>query len=65
VGRAGYGHPLIPVAPVALPGFERQETRTKSYIVERYRAPVATPVPVTALRVLYPIPARAQVYLQR
>jgi mannosyltransferase len=65
VGRAGYGHPLLPIAPVALPGFQRQETRTKSYIVVRYRALSATPVPFTSLRALYPVPARAQAYLQR
>jgi 4-amino-4-deoxy-L-arabinose transferase-like glycosyltransferase len=64
VGRAGYGHPLLPVAPVALPGFQRQETRTKSYIVVRYTAPTATSVPFTSLQGLYPVPARAQAYLQ-
>jgi mannosyltransferase len=64
VGRAGYGHPLTPVAPVALGGFQRQEIRTKSYIVVRYLAPTAKPVPFTNLRELYPIPARAQAYLQ-
>ncbi|MGZ4236572.1 MAG: glycosyltransferase family 39 protein [Solirubrobacteraceae bacterium] len=64
VGRAGYGHPLIPIGPVALDGFQRQEIRTKSYIVVRYRAPTAAPVPFTALRELYPVPARAQAYLQ-
>lgn len=64
VGRAGYGRPLIPVAPVALSGFQRQEIRTRSYIVVRYRAPRATPVPLSALSGLYPVPARAQAYLQ-
>jgi len=64
VGRAGYGHPLLPVAPVALPGFQRQEIRTKSYIVVRYRAPTATPVPYANLRGLYPVPARAAAFLQ-
>ncbi|MGZ4230066.1 MAG: glycosyltransferase family 39 protein [Solirubrobacteraceae bacterium] len=64
VGRAGYGRPLLPVAPVVLGGFQRQEIRTKSYIVVRYRAPTARPVPFTNLRELYPIPARAQAYLQ-
>ena len=59
VGRAGYGRPLIPVAPVALAGFQRQEIRTKSYIVVRYRAPTAKPVPFVNLRELYPVPARA------
>jgi hypothetical protein len=65
VGRAGYGRPLIPVAPVALGGFQRQEIRTKSYIVVRYRAPTAKPVPFVNLRELYPVPARALAYLQR
>ena len=64
VGRAGYGRPLIPVAPVALGGFQRQEIRTKSYIVVRYRAPTAKPVPFVNLRELYPVPARALAYLQ-
>jgi hypothetical protein len=64
VGRAGYGHPLIPVAPVALAGFQRQEIRTNSYIVVRYRAPTARPVPLANLRELYPVPARALAYLQ-
>ena len=64
VGRSGYGHPLIAVAPVALAGFLRQEIRTKSYIVVRYRAPTATPVPFASLRGLYPVPARALAYLQ-
>ena len=64
VGRSGYGHPLIAVAPVALGGFQRQEIRTKSYIVVRYRAPTATPVPFVNLRELYPVPARALAYLQ-
>jgi hypothetical protein len=64
VGRAGYGHPLLPLAPVALPGFQRQEVRTKSYIVLRYRAPAPTAVPLTALRNLYPVPVRAAAYLQ-
>ena len=64
VGRAGYGHPLLGVAPVALPGFQRQEIRTKSYIVVRYRAPTAAPVPYVNLRGLYPVPARAAAFLQ-
>jgi hypothetical protein len=64
VGRSGYGHPLIAVAPVALAGFQRQEIRTKSYIVVRYRAPTATPLPFASLRGLYPVPARALAYLQ-
>ena len=64
VGRAGYGRPLIGVAPVALGGFQRQEIRTKSYIVVRYRAPTAKPVPFVNLRELYPVPARALAYLQ-
>jgi hypothetical protein len=64
LGRSGYGHPLLPVAPVALDGFQRQEIRTKSYTVVRYRAPTATPVPFANLRELYPIPARAQAFLQ-
>jgi mannosyltransferase len=64
VGRAGYGHPLLPVAPVVLGGFARQEIRTKSYIVVRYRSPIARPVPFTNLRELYPIPARAVAFLQ-
>src|SRR6185437_5708812 len=65
LGRSGYGHPLLPVAPVVLGNFQRQEIRTKSYIVVSYRAPTATPVPFANLRELYPIPARAQAYLQR
>jgi mannosyltransferase len=65
VGRSGYGHPLIPVAPVVLGGFQRQEIRTKSYTVVRYRAPRAKPVPFVNLRELYPVPARALAYLQR
>jgi mannosyltransferase len=64
VGRAGYGHPLISVAPVALGGFQREEIRTKSYIVVRYRAPAAKAVPFANLRELYPVPARAQALLQ-
>jgi hypothetical protein len=64
LGRAGYGRPLTSVAPIVLPGFQRQEIRTKSYIVVRYRAPTATPVPFANLRELYPVPARAQAYLQ-
>jgi hypothetical protein len=64
LGRSGYGHPLLPVAPVALGGFQRQEIRTKSYVVVRYRAATATPVPFANLRELYPVPARAQAYLQ-
>jgi hypothetical protein len=64
VGRAGYGRPLIPVAPVVLGGFQRREIRTKSYIVVRYRAPTAKPVPFVNLRELYPVPARAQALLQ-
>ena len=64
VGRAGYGHPLLAVAPVVLGGFQRQEIRTKSYIIVRYRAPTARPVPFTNLRELYPIPARAVAYVQ-
>jgi 4-amino-4-deoxy-L-arabinose transferase-like glycosyltransferase len=64
LGRSGYGHPLLPVAPVVLGGFQRQEIRTKSYIVVRYRATTAKPVPFTNLRELYPVPTRAQAYLQ-
>jgi 4-amino-4-deoxy-L-arabinose transferase-like glycosyltransferase len=64
VGRRGYGHPLIPVAPVALAGFQSREIRTRSYIVVRYRAPTATVEPFAALRSLYPVPARAQAYVQ-
>jgi mannosyltransferase len=64
VGRDGYGRPLLPVTPVELPGFQRQEIRTKSYIAVRYRAPAATSVPFTSLQGLYPVPARAQAYLQ-
>jgi 4-amino-4-deoxy-L-arabinose transferase-like glycosyltransferase len=64
VGRAGYGRPLLGVAPVALAGFQRQEIHTKSYIVMRYRAGTATPVSVAELHSLYPVPARAQAYLQ-
>ena len=40
--RPAYGSPLAPVAPVALAGFQRQEIRTGSYIVVRYRAPTAS-----------------------
>jgi hypothetical protein len=64
VGRAGYGRPLLPVAPVALGGFEPQEIRTKSYIVVRYVARTARPVPFASLRALYPIPARAAAFVQ-
>jgi mannosyltransferase len=64
LGRSGYGHPLRPVAPVALGGFQRQEIHTNSYIVVRYRAPTARPVPFVNLRELYPVPARALAYLQ-
>jgi hypothetical protein len=64
VGRAGYGRPLLPVSPAALSGFQLQEIRTKSYIVVRYRAPSARPVPLASLRALYPIPARAAAFLQ-
>jgi hypothetical protein len=64
VGRAGYGRPLTPVAPVGLGSFQRHEVRTKSYIVVRYSSPTATAVPFTNLRELYPVPARATAYLQ-
>ena len=64
VGRAGYGRPLIPIAPAALAGFQPQEIRTKSYIVVRYLAPTAKPVPFVNLRQLYPVPARAAAFLQ-
>ncbi len=52
--RKGYGRPIIPVAPLTLPGFEAQELRTSSYIVFRYRASKPTVYPATTLDRIYP-----------
>jgi len=64
LGRGSFGHPIIPVQPVALPGFQVQEHRTSSYIVLRYRAAAATVETAAALDRLYPDPARALTLLQ-
>jgi mannosyltransferase len=62
--KAGVGSPLAPVSPVGLAGFKSREIRTGSYIVVRYRASTAAVEPFAALQGLYPVPARAQAYLQ-
>jgi mannosyltransferase len=54
LGRRGYGDPLEPITPVALPGFTETVTRTSSYAVVRYRSPKPRSESPGALARLYP-----------
>jgi mannosyltransferase len=65
LGRGGFGNPIIPVKPVALPGFRLSEIRTSTYIVVRYRAPSSVLEPPATLVALYPQPANATALLER
>jgi uncharacterized membrane protein len=58
--------PISPFTPAALPGFSiASVTRTKSYVVVRYRAARPTLEPYATLSHLYPDPARMLTLLQR
>jgi mannosyltransferase len=65
LGRGAFGNPIIPVKPVALPGFRLREIRTSTYMVVRYRAPSPVLEPPATLVALYPQPANASALLER
>ncbi len=63
--NGGFGHPIIPITPVPLPGFQLQVVRSSSYIVVRYRSAGPVTEPAAALERLYPPPGGAITVLQQ
>jgi mannosyltransferase len=64
--RSGQWGPVSPLQPAALPGFTAGPvTRTRSYVVVRYRAAQPALEPYATLSHLYPDPAETLALLQR
>jgi hypothetical protein len=64
--RSGQWGPVSPLQPAALPGFTAGPvTRTRSYVVVRYRAAQPALEPYATLSHLYPDPTQTLALLQR